>query len=120
MSAVCGFEAFINNKHIIGKVKEKSQAQQEYKEAVQQGKAAYLLDQGIVALLLFLVLFFYFLFLFTIPLLFSLLLVLIVFFFFVLLLFLLLLLLLLFITHYYYLLVDKPDVFTLSVGNLPA
>uniref|UniRef100_A0A6F9DNU9 Poly [ADP-ribose] polymerase 4 n=1 Tax=Phallusia mammillata TaxID=59560 RepID=A0A6F9DNU9_9ASCI len=44
-AAVCGFEAFINNKHIIGKVKEKEVAHQEYKEAVSQGHGAYLMDE---------------------------------------------------------------------------
>ena len=38
MSAVCGFEAFINGKHIIGVVKEKEVARKEYKEAVSKGK----------------------------------------------------------------------------------
>ena len=31
---VCGFEAFINGKHIIGEVKEKEQAHREYKQAI--------------------------------------------------------------------------------------
>ncbi|XP_075418990.1 protein mono-ADP-ribosyltransferase PARP4 isoform X2 [Tenrec ecaudatus] len=44
-AAVCGFEAFINGKHIIGEVKEKEKAHQEYKEAVSQGHGAYLMDQ---------------------------------------------------------------------------
>ncbi|XP_030058252.1 protein mono-ADP-ribosyltransferase PARP4 [Microcaecilia unicolor] len=59
-AAVCGFEAFINGKHIIGEVKEKDQAHQEYRQAVSEGHGAYLMDQ------------------------------------------------------------DAPDVFTVSVGNLPA
>uniref|UniRef100_A0A6P8R189 Poly [ADP-ribose] polymerase n=1 Tax=Geotrypetes seraphini TaxID=260995 RepID=A0A6P8R189_GEOSA len=59
-AAVCGFEAFINGKHIIGEVKEKGQAHQEYRQAVSEGHGAYLMDQ------------------------------------------------------------DAPDVFTVSVGNLPA
>ncbi|TRY93758.1 hypothetical protein DNTS_023453 [Danionella cerebrum] len=58
-AAVCGFEAFINGKHIIGKVKEKEQARKEYKQAIEKGHGAYLMDQ------------------------------------------------------------DEPDVFTISVGNLP-
>ncbi|XP_073668032.1 protein mono-ADP-ribosyltransferase PARP4-like isoform X1 [Paramisgurnus dabryanus] len=58
-AAVCGFEAFINGKHVIGKVKEKEQARKEYREAVGKGYGAYLMDQ------------------------------------------------------------DEPDVFTISVGNLP-
>lgn len=62
-SAVCGFEAFINGKHIVGEVKEKEIAHREYKgllpvprlylilyshttEAVAQGHGAYLMDEG--------------------------------------------------------------------------
>ncbi|KAM5288003.1 protein mono-ADP-ribosyltransferase PARP4 [Ctenodactylus gundi] len=45
-AAVCGFEAFINGKHIIGEIKEKEEAQQEYREAVSQGHGAYLMDQS--------------------------------------------------------------------------
>ncbi|XP_073469577.1 protein mono-ADP-ribosyltransferase PARP4 isoform X2 [Aquarana catesbeiana] len=59
-AAVCGFEAFINGKHIVGEVKEKQQAHREYRTAISQGHGAYLMDQ------------------------------------------------------------DAPDVFTVSVGNLPA
>ncbi|XP_069058393.1 protein mono-ADP-ribosyltransferase PARP4 isoform X2 [Pleurodeles waltl] len=44
-AAVCGFEAFINGKHIIGEVKEKQEAHREYREAVSQGHGAYLMDQ---------------------------------------------------------------------------
>ncbi|CAF1222119.1 unnamed protein product, partial [Didymodactylos carnosus] len=44
-STVCGFEAHINNKIIIGVVKEKEQAKKEYREAIQQGHGAYLMDQ---------------------------------------------------------------------------
>ncbi|XP_035398698.1 protein mono-ADP-ribosyltransferase PARP4 [Cygnus atratus] len=44
-AAVCGFEAFINGKHIIGKVKEKKQAHREYCKAISQGDGAYLMDQ---------------------------------------------------------------------------
>lgn len=44
-AAVCGFEAFINGKHIVGEIKEKEQAQQEYREAVSHGHGAYLMDQ---------------------------------------------------------------------------
>ncbi|KAM8819719.1 LOW QUALITY PROTEIN: protein mono-ADP-ribosyltransferase PARP4 [Eudromia elegans] len=44
-AAVCGFEAFINGKHIIGEVKEKTQAHREYREAISQGDGAYLMDQ---------------------------------------------------------------------------
>ncbi|XP_048657417.1 protein mono-ADP-ribosyltransferase PARP4 [Marmota marmota marmota] len=44
-AAVCGFEAFINGKHIVGEIKEKEEAQREYREAVSQGHGAYLMDQ---------------------------------------------------------------------------
>ncbi|XP_064413950.1 protein mono-ADP-ribosyltransferase PARP4 isoform X2 [Latimeria chalumnae] len=44
-AAVCGFEAFINGKHIIGEVKEKEQAHHEYRQAVKEGHGAYLMDQ---------------------------------------------------------------------------
>ncbi|KAH0625127.1 hypothetical protein JD844_033266 [Phrynosoma platyrhinos] len=44
-AAVCGFEAFIKGKHIIGEVKEKEKAHQEYREAVSRGDGAYLMDQ---------------------------------------------------------------------------
>ncbi|XP_031816697.1 protein mono-ADP-ribosyltransferase PARP4 [Sarcophilus harrisii] len=44
-AAVCGFEAFINGKHIIAEVKEKEEAHQEYREAISQGHGAYLMDQ---------------------------------------------------------------------------
>lgn len=45
MAAVCGFEAFINGKHIVGEVKEKETAHREYKKAVSEGHGAYLMDQ---------------------------------------------------------------------------
>lgn len=44
-ATVCNFEAFINDKHVIGVCKEKEQAHREYKEAIKQGKGAYLMDQ---------------------------------------------------------------------------
>ncbi|KAG8545369.1 hypothetical protein GDO81_021002 [Engystomops pustulosus] len=44
-AAVCGFEAFINGKHIIGEVKEKQQAHREYRTAISEGHGAYLMDQ---------------------------------------------------------------------------
>ncbi|XP_012904270.1 protein mono-ADP-ribosyltransferase PARP4 isoform X1 [Mustela putorius furo] len=44
-AAVCGFEAFINGKHIVGEVKEKGAAHHEYREAITQGHGAYLMDQ---------------------------------------------------------------------------
>ena len=43
--SVCGFEAFINGKHIIGEVKEKEQAHREYKQAISEGHGAYLMDE---------------------------------------------------------------------------
>eukprot|EP01059_Diplonema_ambulator_P004215 TRINITY_DN13917_c0_g1_i1.p1 TRINITY_DN13917_c0_g1~~TRINITY_DN13917_c0_g1_i1.p1 ORF type:complete len:1934 (+),score=336.58 TRINITY_DN13917_c0_g1_i1:55-5802(+) len=45
-AAVCGFEAFINNKHVIGITKEKHEAKAMYDTAVKQGKGAYLLDES--------------------------------------------------------------------------
>ena len=42
---VCGFEAFINGKHIVGQVKEKEQAHREYREAISKGHGAYLMDE---------------------------------------------------------------------------
>ncbi|XP_053398285.1 protein mono-ADP-ribosyltransferase PARP4-like [Mercenaria mercenaria] len=45
LAAVCGFEAFINGKHIVGEVKEKEQAHKEYKKAISEGHGAYLMDQ---------------------------------------------------------------------------
>ncbi|CAF2796559.1 unnamed protein product [Rotaria sp. Silwood2] len=44
-SAVCGFEAHINNKVIKGIVKEKEQAKKEYREAIEKGHGAYLMHQ---------------------------------------------------------------------------
>ena len=44
-AVVCGFEAFINGKHIVGEVKEKEQAHKEYREAISQGHGAYLMDE---------------------------------------------------------------------------
>ena len=45
MAAVCGFEAFINDKHVVGQVKEKEQAHREYREAISKGHGAYLMDE---------------------------------------------------------------------------
>ncbi|XP_028847905.1 protein mono-ADP-ribosyltransferase PARP4 isoform X2 [Denticeps clupeoides] len=45
-AAVCGFEAFINGKHVIGEVKEKEQAHKEYRQAIEKGHGAYLMDQA--------------------------------------------------------------------------
>ncbi len=47
-ACVCGFEAFINEKHLVGVCKEKQQARREYREAIEQGKGAYLMDQETV------------------------------------------------------------------------
>ncbi|MED6238228.1 hypothetical protein ATANTOWER_013523, partial [Ataeniobius toweri] len=44
-AAVCGFEAFINGKHVVGQVKEKEKARREYKQAIEKGHGAYLMDQ---------------------------------------------------------------------------
>ncbi|KAM7380147.1 hypothetical protein PAMP_003460 [Pampus punctatissimus] len=44
-AAVCGFEAFINGKHVVGQVKEKEEARKEYKQAIEKGHGAYLMDQ---------------------------------------------------------------------------
>ncbi|XP_038577213.1 protein mono-ADP-ribosyltransferase PARP4 isoform X35 [Micropterus salmoides] len=44
-AAVCGFEAFINGKHVVGQVKEKETARKEYKQAIEKGHGAYLMDQ---------------------------------------------------------------------------
>jgi len=46
-AAVCEFEAEIQGKKVVGIVKEKQQAQQEYNQAVSRGDGAYLLEQGI-------------------------------------------------------------------------
>ncbi|XP_054433436.1 protein mono-ADP-ribosyltransferase PARP4 isoform X2 [Pteronotus mesoamericanus] len=46
-AAVCGFEAFINGKHIVGEIKEKEAAHQDYREAISQGHGAYLMDQDV-------------------------------------------------------------------------
>ena len=47
MAVVCGFEAFINGKHVVGEVKEKQTAHREYKEALAAGHGAYLMDQHV-------------------------------------------------------------------------
>ncbi|XP_040003872.1 protein mono-ADP-ribosyltransferase PARP4 isoform X2 [Xiphias gladius] len=44
-AAVCGFEAFIDGKRVVGKVKEKEKARKEYKQAIERGHGAYLMDQ---------------------------------------------------------------------------
>jgi len=45
MSVVCGFEAFIKGKHVVGVVKQKETAHREYRQAVEAGHGAYLMDQ---------------------------------------------------------------------------
>lgn len=45
MAAVCGFEAFINGKHIIGEIKERNQAHKEYEHAIKEGHGGYLMDE---------------------------------------------------------------------------
>ncbi|RXM93604.1 Poly [ADP-ribose] polymerase 4 [Acipenser ruthenus] len=44
-AAVCGFEAFINGKHVVGEVKEEEKARQDHRQAIQEGHRAYLMDQ---------------------------------------------------------------------------
>ncbi|CAF1432983.1 unnamed protein product [Didymodactylos carnosus] len=44
-STVCAFEAYINNKVIVGVVKEKEQARKEYRQAIEKGHGGYLMDQ---------------------------------------------------------------------------
>eukprot|EP00079_Xenopus_tropicalis_P033570 XP_017947341.1 PREDICTED: poly [ADP-ribose] polymerase 4-like [Xenopus tropicalis] len=44
-ATVCGFEAFINGRHIIGEVKEKEQAHEEYSSAISEGHGAYLMEE---------------------------------------------------------------------------
>jgi poly [ADP-ribose] polymerase len=45
-SAVCGFEAFVAGRHIIGKVEEKQTAHKKYEEAISRGDGAFLMDQS--------------------------------------------------------------------------
>ena len=45
MSVVCGFEAYINGKHVVGVVKQKETAHREYRQAIEAGHGAYLMDQ---------------------------------------------------------------------------
>ncbi len=44
-AAVCGFEALIDDVHVVGEVQEKEKAFETYDEALAQGHGAYLLDQ---------------------------------------------------------------------------
>ena len=54
-AAVCGFEAFINDKHVVGVVKEKEKAHREYRQAVEAGHGAYLMDEEFPVSYLFIV-----------------------------------------------------------------
>jgi len=44
-AAVCGFEALIDNVHVIGEVKGRDEAFEEYDNALLEGHGDYLLDQ---------------------------------------------------------------------------
>ncbi|XP_063952024.1 uncharacterized protein LOC129255706 [Lytechinus pictus] len=44
-AAVCGFEAFINDRHVVGTVKTKEKAKEEYQEAIREGHGAYLMQE---------------------------------------------------------------------------
>ena len=44
-AAVCGFEALIDDVHVVGEVQEKDEAFETYDEAIAGGHGAYLLDQ---------------------------------------------------------------------------
>ncbi|MBI2837254.1 MAG: VWA domain-containing protein [Acidobacteria bacterium] len=44
-AAVCGFEALIDNVRVLGRVKEREEAFEEYDDALEAGHGAYLLDQ---------------------------------------------------------------------------
>ncbi len=44
-AAVCGFEALIDDVHVVGEVKEKDEAFEIYDDAIAEGHGAYLLDQ---------------------------------------------------------------------------
>jgi len=44
-AAICGFEAFIDGKKVVGKVQEKEEAQNTYDDAISEGHGAYLLEQ---------------------------------------------------------------------------
>jgi hypothetical protein len=46
-AVVSGLEVFVGGKRIVAKVKEKETAHKEYRQAVDQGHGAYLMDQGI-------------------------------------------------------------------------
>ena len=42
---VCGFEAYIGAKHVVGVVREKQKAREEYRKAVDAGHGAYLMEE---------------------------------------------------------------------------
>ena len=42
---MCGFEAYVGEKHIIGELKKKEEARREYRQAVAAGHGAYLMEQ---------------------------------------------------------------------------
>lgn len=42
---MCGFDAYINGKHVIGIVEEKGQARKSYDKAKQEGHGAYLMEE---------------------------------------------------------------------------
>ncbi|KAH3763470.1 protein mono-ADP-ribosyltransferase PARP4 [Pelomyxa schiedti] len=44
-AAVCAFECYINDKHVVAHIEEKGKARKEYKEAIEQGHGAYLLEE---------------------------------------------------------------------------
>jgi hypothetical protein len=44
-AAVCGFEAIINGVHVVGQVKEREKAFEDYDDAMSAGHGAYLLDE---------------------------------------------------------------------------
>uniref|UniRef100_A0A3Q3X3W0 Poly [ADP-ribose] polymerase n=1 Tax=Mola mola TaxID=94237 RepID=A0A3Q3X3W0_MOLML len=44
-AAVCGFEAFINGRHVVGQVNSTNSSRKEYKQAIERGHGAYLMDQ---------------------------------------------------------------------------
>ena len=46
-TAVCGFEAYIGNKHIVGTVEKKEEARKKYRAAVKEGHGAYMMEQDI-------------------------------------------------------------------------
>lgn len=45
MAAVCAFEAYIDGKHVVGEIDERQRAHHRYREAIQEGHGAYLMDE---------------------------------------------------------------------------